>query len=204
MNRATRDKFATVTSADPTVGNALWETAPKVFEKLNEDFGPFDVDLTANADNHLLPDWFGPGSPWLNDALRGDWGMRGTKGPDGGWDGVLRFTSGYSNPAYGLFVSRILPVAIAEAHKGFSSTFLLRLAMNRNFFRSIWPHASSIYLCDKRLVFFENGQPRMSQDKRGKWHVCSAMFDSLIVRFTPNGQSRLGPSVNVWKVPPHA
>jgi hypothetical protein len=102
MNRATRDKFATRT--DQTAldgGNACWETAPKVFAKLNEDFGPFDLDLTANTSNHLAP-WFGPGSPLsmeidgadraCTDCLIVPWHRFGH--------------NGYSNPPYGR-VSRV-------------------------------------------------------------------------------------------------
>lgn len=63
MNRATRDKFASGTDqADLTTGNACWETAPLVFQKLAEDFGPFDIDLTADAQRALCRVWFGPDS----------------------------------------------------------------------------------------------------------------------------------------------
>ena len=64
MKRETRDKFASGTKqSDLTTGNACWETPPAVFAKLSEDFGPFDVDLTADARRHLCPVWFGPDSP---------------------------------------------------------------------------------------------------------------------------------------------
>lgn len=63
MNNETKNKLTSGTDqADLTTGNACWETPPLVFRKLNEDFGPFDVDLTADAQRHLCPTWFGPDS----------------------------------------------------------------------------------------------------------------------------------------------
>lgn len=171
MNRETRDKFATNT--DET--NCEWQTAPKIFKKIQTDFGPFDIDLTANADNHLLPKYFGPGSPLGEDALEVLWHEHGKRG--------------FSNPPYGAFIPKILEWAVFMRDEyGFSSTFLLPLRINESFFENIMGVANEVWLCDKRLVFWENGKPRYSMNKRtGKMNTSpdTAMFDSMIVRYLP-------------------
>ena len=35
--------------------------------------GTFDIDACADASNHIAPVWFGPGSPFGEDALTADW-----------------------------------------------------------------------------------------------------------------------------------
>jgi hypothetical protein len=92
MDRQTRDKMTSGTGADLTAGNACWETPPAVFAKLNEDFGPFDLDLTGDQNRHVCPIWFGPESV-EPDALLAEWRTWGS--------------NGYSNPPYGPFVQRL-------------------------------------------------------------------------------------------------
>lgn len=188
MNRKTRDLFASGTvQADLTTGNACWETAPAVFAKLNEDFGPFDLDLTADGQRHLCPVWFGPASPKHEyDALSAHWTTFGR--------------NGYSNPPYGPFIQRLLPRAKAFAAEGFTTTLLLPLRVTKAFKAHILNGASELLFCDKRLVFWENGAPRLNP-KTGKPDC--ALFDSIIVRYLAFGANRT-PRVDVWHVPPHA
>lgn len=188
MNRATRDLFASGTDqADLTAGNACWETAPAIFAKLNHDFGPFDVDLTADAQRHLCANWFGPGSNVHEyDALLADWRFWGV--------------NGYSNPPYGPFIQKVLPIAKQQAASGFASTFLLPLRVTKAFKAHILNGASDLLFCDKRLVFWENGAPRLNP-KTGKPDC--ALFDSIVVRYQPGDWSN-GPRVGIWEVPPHA
>lgn len=191
MNRATRDKLVSGTDQrDLTTGNACWETAPLVYQKLNEDFGPFDVDLTADAQRALCPRWFGPGSPWCEDALQAAW-MIGT--------------NGYSNPPYGPFIQQILPKAQREAHQGFRSTLLLPLRVTKAFKAYVLQGASELWFCDKRLVFFEHGIPRLNEKawrEKGELRADPAVFDSIIVRYLP-GRVTTTPTIGIWKVPPH-
>lgn len=49
-----------------------WRTPPECFIALHAEFG-FELDAAANAEDHLLPDWFGPGSPHAEDALAVQW-----------------------------------------------------------------------------------------------------------------------------------
>lgn len=196
MNRDTRDKFASGTQKDVTSGNACWETAPIIFEQLNADHGPFEIDLTADAQRALLPIWFGPGSPFYDDALIAPWHKYGT--------------TGYSNPPYGPFVGRrgpkgvhlgILPKAKIEAEHGFTSEFLLPLRITGAFRNYVLRGASDVILPTKRLVFFENGVPRCSYDEKGKPRADCAMFDSMIVRYQPGTHD--WPRLSEWTVPKH-
>lgn len=185
MNRETRDKFASGTTVDKTTGNACWETAPEIFAKLNKDFGPFDVDLTADADRALCAVWFGPGvGTFAPDALTAAWHTYGR--------------NGYSNPPYGSFVPHMLRKAALEAARGFTSTLLLPMRVTKAFHQHVLSGASELLFCDKRLIFYENGAPRLNP-KTGK--PDAAMFDSIVVRYQPGVYAC--PRVGVWRVPAH-
>jgi DNA N-6-adenine-methyltransferase (Dam) len=183
MNRATRDKFVSRTQDDVTSGNACWQTPPAVFAKLAADFGPFDVDLTADLTRALCPVWFGPGSPWAADALTANWRRFGK--------------NGFSNPPYGPFVPQML--AKARSEWTFHSTLLLPLRVTEAFLDYVIESgASELWFCDKRITFWENGAPRLNQ-KTDK--ADPAIFDSIIVRYTADRWYH--PRVRVWRVPPH-
>ena len=197
MDRATRDKFASGTDqSDVTTGNACWETAPEVFAKLNDDFGPFDVDICADAGRKLCPVFFGPGSSVGEpDAMKCDWHRHGT--------------NGFDNPPYGRFVQAILLKAKNESRRGFSSTHLLPMRVTMAFKNNVLGGhariggASELLFCDSRLVFHENGQPRWNKKHlaEGRYVGDSAMFDSIVVRFEAG---YVGPlRVGLWKVPEH-
>lgn len=188
MDRPTRDKFTATTNDDPTKGNACLETPPAVFLKLQHDFGPFDIDLTADTTRHLLPVWFGPGSPFHPDALTAPWLAHGKHG--------------YSNPPYGRFVRYILLKAKQEAVKGFASTFLLPLRASRAFHQHVLYGAAELWFCNKRITFWENGAPKLTLTKKGTHEVTGALFDSIIVRYA-SGLRFSPPRAGSWEVPPH-
>ena len=185
MDRHTRDKFAALTSADPTAGNATLETPPQVFWKLSQDFGPFSLDLTADSTNHLLPQWLGPGSLWSEDALSVAWTLYGT--------------SGYSNPPYGPFVAKMLKKAKHEASHGFSSTLLLPVRITKAFHAHVLCGAHELWFCDKRIAFWVDGAPKLDPKTQ---KPTGALFDSMIVRYKP-GQRFSAPRCGSWNVPPH-
>jgi hypothetical protein len=193
MNRETRDKFASGTDqSDLTTGNACWETAPLIFAQLNEDFGPFDIDLTADSQRHLCPMWFGPDSPadYGTDALFVAWHLYGS--------------SGFSNPPYGSFVPRMFAKASDQSWHGFTTTMLPPLRITKGFHAHVLNGAAEVILPDKRLVFFENGVPRINAKmfrEKGRATADCALFDSCIVRYVPG---HVGPpALKAWKVPPH-
>jgi hypothetical protein len=196
VKRETRDKFASGTNrADLTTGNACWETAPLVFEQLNEDFGPFDIDLTADEQRHLCPVWLGPDSPFGPggfDALN----CNALDDPQciGDWSAFM-VDNGYSNPPYGPFVGKMLAAAKANAkHCDFTSTLLLPMRVTKAFKAHVLDGASDLIFPDRRLTFFENGVPR-------KIRADPALFDSILVRYAPGAPS--SPRLSVWKVPTH-
>lgn len=193
MNAETTAKLISGTDqADLTQGNACWETPPIVFAKLNEDFGPFDVDLTADARRTLVPGvWFGPDSPGGElDALQAPWYRHGS--------------NGYSNPPYGPFIQKLLPLAsLMASDYAFTTTLLLPLRVTKAFKNYILPFASDLLFCDSRITFFENGVPRLNEKrwvKEGKAVADPAVFDSIVVRYRP-GTKRL--NVGIWNVPKH-
>lgn len=196
MNNETKNKLTSGTDqSDLTSGNACWETPPLVFEKLNRDFGPFDVDLTADAGRALCDIWFGPGSNVAEpDAIGADWPACGRR-------------NGYSNPPYGPFIQKLLAVAKGWAkpgdyHDGFTTTLLLPMRVTKAFKAHVLDGASELLFCDSRLTFFENGLPRLNEAnfRKGKATADPAVFDSIIVRYVP-GMTEL--RVGVWEVPKH-
>ena len=193
LNRSTRDKFAKGTDqSDLTTGNACWETAPPVFRKLNKDFGPFDIDITADRQRHLCPIWFGPDSPVKEyDALTTTWLQYGR--------------NGFSNPPYGAFVQKILRAAKLEAAQGFTSTFLLPMRVTKAFHAHVLQGAADLMFCDARLTFYENGEPRWNAKKlaQGLYVPDPAMFDSIVVRYLPGVSKFNMPRLGVWNVPEH-
>ena len=189
MNRKTRDKFASGTDqADLTTGNAVWQTPPAIFAQLNADFGPFDIDLTADKLRALCATWFGPSSPVGKfDALSASW--------------LLYGRTGYSNPPYGSFVAAMLACAKTWAIHDFDSTLLLPMRVTKAFRAHVLNGAADLIFPDKRLTFVENGLPRCSYDKQGKVRADPALFDSILVRYQPGHWQR--PRLSEWHVPPH-
>lgn len=190
MDRATRDKLVSGTKQDDlTTGNACWETPPLVFEQLNHDFGPFDVDLTADAQRHLCETWFGPQSNVGEfDALTADWYSHGRRG--------------YSNPPYGPFIQKLLPCAKQWKTHGFTSVLLLPMRVTKAFKAHILDGASDLLFCDSRITFFENGVPRLNDKawrEKGKAVADPAVFDSIVVIYQPHRDF----SVGIWNVPKH-
>lgn len=183
MNRATSERFTSRTNKVITEGNACLQTPPPVFEKLYHDLGPFDIDLTADASNHLCPVWIGPGGV-ENDALTAVWMKYGK--------------NGYSNPPYGDFVPHMLALAKRRKSFGFSTTFLLPLRANESFRENILKGATDLLFCDRRICFYEHHLPKLNM-LTGKPDV--AMFDSIVVTYRAGCRSKL--NVDIWHVPDH-
>lgn len=225
MNRAERDSFVATTDQENLAHgeSACLETPPELFAALHEEF-QFDVDLTANEWNHLLPTWFGPNSPThdsgynsYQDALDCDWSMYN-------W-----VCSGFSNPPYGEFISKILAKAVLEQQKGFTSVFLLPMRVNTAFKEIILRHATELRFVDERIKFWYQGKPKPSArvkwakkfeqvawaDKRDGYVIdtrtgqfilapAGALFDSIVVVFRGWALRQtglplpFGPRVSVW------
>lgn len=211
LTRLERDSFTTTTPTDIAYGEgACLETPKFVFDQIHKRFH-FDVDLTANENNHLLPYWFGPGAPpACQDALTQDWtarlGMRVIKefpdGAVGGWIDTVDPRCGYSNPPYGDFIPKILTKALEERAKGFTSVFLLPMRAGGWYKDLVLPYYSELWHLSTRLAFPYLGAPRIDETtklnrKRMAWNlahpdkpqkVCKpdgALFDSIIVVYAP-------------------
>jgi hypothetical protein len=173
VDAATTSKFTSSASGE-------WETAPAVFRKLDQDFGPFTVDLCAREGNAKCPIWLGPGSLFGEDAVGCLWDEWIT--PD---------AVGFCNPPYGRFISRILPHAFGLGIMfNVRSVFLLPLRITHVFQRYAITGGADIYLCTRRLIFWEAGAPRLNPTT-GKPDV--ALFDSCVVVYggTTSGRVRL-------------
>ena len=181
MNRDTRDKFvATTDQAKLAYGeSACLETPPALFAALHEEFH-FDIDLTANTHNHVLPVWFGPGG--LDENC-----LHTT------WSGSTRQT-GFSNPPYGRFIEAILPKAIVQ--KDFTSVFLLPLRASRWYLDFVLPYADEVRHLP-RVVFNYRGKPA-KVDKQGR--PATALFDSILVVYRPASVRR---HTDTWGCSPH-
>lgn len=163
MERAERDRFvATTDQKDLAYGeSACLETPPDFFAIIHTHFH-FDIDLTANAENHLLPLWFGPGSPLGKpDALTTPWYWLPTVHQERA-GGVLSHptTRGYSNPPYGAFIERILEKAVEEAARGFTSVFLLPMRASSWYTKIVLVHATFLLHLEPRLTFWYKGAPK--------------------------------------------
>lgn len=210
-----------VVAIDKATTRDTWCTPPAVFAALNAQFGPFDLDLTANAENHLCEHWIGPGGNFAQDALACSWIARGTRG--------------YTNPPYGRsFVPRLLDKAVREMTYGFNTTLLLPMRVTQAFRQWIIGYASTLYYCDRRICFWEDGHPRWNKKKLNpvclrcegaespidSFEHCAlcngtgvrkykryipdpAMFDSIIVRFDPHVLLSSSLRTGIFKVPDH-
>lgn len=203
MNRGTRDKFAASTDqTDLLYGpQACLETPPDLFARLHDEF-KFDIDLFANEKNHLLPVWFGPGSPIANgtDALFQPWYFQPTSQQYG-----LHFprtTCGFANPPYGAFVTLALEKAVKEAYNGFTSVFLLPMRCGSWYTQQILPYYADLRHIP-RVKFWYQGKPKLTLNtKTQKWEHMTALFDSIVVVYKPlpKGQINIpfGPRPRAW------
>lgn len=196
LTRTERDSFTKVTPDDIAYGEgACLETPKRVFDLLHERF-KFDVDLTANEKNSLLPYWYGPGSEDGTDVLtKSDWGTDWCDDAE-----YADWRSGFSNPPYGQFIPKILTKALAERDKGFTSVFLLPMRAGGWFQDLVIPQYSELWHCSSRLTFPYLGKPRLNP-KTGK--PDGALFDSIIVVYSPYERSKWGlfpppQRPNVW------
>lgn len=118
MNHVTSEAPAALLSATgPTLQEAIAHvhaendrrrTPRDLFDALNQEF-KFHVDLAADAHNHLLPEWLGPGSRIAEDALAFDWSLRWSRG------------RGWLNPPYSRGnLDRFLAKCAEQADRGFT------------------------------------------------------------------------------------
>lgn len=130
-----------------------WETPPALFAELNEQFGPFDLDVAASPKNALTQDFF----TVETDALTRPW--HGTA---------------YCNPPYGRVIGKWVAKAKHEAIAGHAAVVMLLPARTD----TAWWHehviagGAEVQFVRGRIYFRIDGQP-----------VGPAPFPSAIVVF---------------------
>lgn len=154
-----------------------WRTPPVLFEALDREFA-FRIDLAANAENHLVPVWFGPGSPVRDgeDALTASWSDFG-------------HCAGFLNPPYSAaLIGRFMDKAALEATRGFTSVVLAKYDPSTQWWnatRSAW-----------EIREIQGRVPFLKADGTG---AAGAMFPSCVVVFRPQpGIIRAQPRRVVW------
>jgi len=156
-------------------GKQDWGTPPELLKVLHEEFN-FTADLAANADNHLLPVWLGPGHPTVEcrDALTIPWRPLVGRGV------------GFCNPPYDRCAD-FLRVAHVELGHGVSSVFLIPARTDTKFWHDHVAAADEIRFLKGRLRFVGAVQ--------------GAPFPSCVVVFrgSPPGRRRwIGPRMVHW------
>lgn len=150
-----------------------WETPPELFEALHREFH-FTLDAAANAHNHKLPVWLGPGSPlgWEN-ALIVHWDVAG------------RPAVAWLNPPYGNRISLWVAKAHEEAYSANATVVALLPARTDTRWWRLWVmKAEEIRLLPGRLRFVGAPHP--------------APFPSCIAIWPEGGSRRKEPRVVVW------
>ena len=99
------------------MGNDLWRTPQWLFAYLNESYGPFDIDLAANADNTKCAAYLDA----IVNSLSQPWSSR--------------YKNGFCNPPYS-DLNPWLIKAHAENYKGFKSTWVLPTWNGEKFWRN--------------------------------------------------------------------
>lgn len=151
-----------------------WSTPRDLYDDLYHEFGGFDLDAAATADNALCNLWLGPGSTLGEDALRASWRVGNRPGPDVVW----------LNPPYSR-CAEFIAKAAREAHAGHCTVVCLLPARTdtRYFHQFIWDRdrhtprpGVEVRFLKGRLRFSDAGVPSRS----------GAPFPSLLVIFRAN------------------
>lgn len=118
-------------------------TPDDLFACLNNDYGPFDVDLMATPENSKVKTFLDK----EEDALVVPWSKY--------------FSSGFMNPPYSRrLVTRCMEKAVKEAKKGMNITCLLKASTGTNWWRDYCTQATEItFLVGGRVSFLKNGIP---------------------------------------------
>jgi phage N-6-adenine-methyltransferase len=128
-------------------GSVDWQTPPLLFNALHYTCN-FKVDAAASGENHLVEDWYGPGSPLGEDALA-----------------VEKWLSpAWCNPPYGKGIERWLDKFIEEStiHHGKVVALLPARVETRWWYEKVVPWCDIIFLVG-RVPFLLPGREKPSQ-----------------------------------------
>jgi len=159
-----------------------WNTPQVLFDKLNEMYGPFDLDAACDETNCKAP----MGLTLKPDALKVKWN------PEEYVDWTV-----WLNPPYGRSIGKWLKKAAEEAVKGCTVVCLVPSRTGSKWFQSAVKEATEVLFLKGRVVF-ETAPNQPVLDKNGK--PMAAPFDSVVFVFTPKSPD---PFINIgwwdWK-----
>lgn len=102
-----------------STGTDDWRTPPSLFESYHQEFR-FTIDGAADSSNHLLPQWFGPGSPIAQDALVVSWGDERV----------------WCNPPYSMCAQFLEKATLEKTNNGVSSCVLIPSRTDTRYFHN--------------------------------------------------------------------
>lgn len=113
--------------------------------RLQEKFGPIEFDLAANAANAIVPAFYGPSSPFAEDALNVSWPKT-----------CLNFI----NPPFGMIKGKngFAWKAWHEMTVGAETLMLVPAAVGSNWFRDYVLGKADVYFLNPRLTFKNHTQ----------------------------------------------
>ncbi len=139
-----------------------WQTPIDFFNKCNEEF-KFTLDGAANESNHLLPNWYGPGSQIAEDALNADWEGRIWCNPP--YSMCKEFVSkAWEAMHYGVFTAMLIP---ARTDTKYWHSYIWNESKNN------WRWGVQARFIKGRLKFINPGQQKQN----------SAPFPSVLILF---------------------
>ena len=127
-----------------------WGTPKVLFDPLNELL-QFKVDAAADSSNHLLPEWYGPGSLLGEDAL----------------DVPIWLSPAWCNPPYGRGIERWLKKFIEQKELGNRVVALVPARTEvRWWYDYVVPEANIIFLVG-RVPFVDPARTKPTQPDHG-------------------------------------
>lgn len=139
-----------------------WSTPQWLFDELNAEYGPFDLDVCADAFNHKVDTWIdvegnGLTASWrINDEF---WGRP-----------IERPAACWMNPPYGREIGKWVKKAYEESLRGCLVVCLLPARTDTKWFHEY---------CTKGKIEFLKGRLKFGDAKN------SAPFPSMVVVFSP-------------------
>lgn len=123
-----------------------WQTPRGLFDRL-DGVAHFAVDAAANESNHLVENWYGPGSPLGEDALS-----------------IMKWLSpAFCNPPYGEGMEKWLDKFIEQASLGVTTVAVLPARIStRWWYEKVVPFSDIIFLVG-RVPFIDPKRTKPSQ-----------------------------------------
>lgn len=116
-------------------------TPPEFLSAVTARFGPIDFDLAADESNHVVADWYGPGSRYANESLQQQWDQ---------WPGLLWLNPPYGN--IGEWAEKCASCKVATI------AFLVPASVGTNWFSRYVDRKAMVLFLSPRLTFVGHTQ----------------------------------------------